>query len=58
MVAARKGRVGVVRKLIQHGASVNIKNKVNSALFLNCTQVIISSTLQDDKCTTTGSAMS
>ena len=29
MVAARKGRVGIVKKLIQHGASVNLKNKVN-----------------------------
>ena len=28
MVAARKGNVGIVRKLIQHGANVNITNKV------------------------------
>ena len=28
MVAARKGRVEIVRKLIQHGANVNLTNKV------------------------------
>ena len=28
MVAARKGKVEIVRKLIQHGANVNIANKV------------------------------
>ena len=28
MVAARKGRVGIVRRLIQRGASTNITNKV------------------------------
>ena len=28
MVAARKGGVGIVKKLIQHGANVNLTNKV------------------------------
>ena len=28
MVAAGKGKVGIVRQLIQHGANVNITNKV------------------------------
>ena len=28
MVAARKGSVGIVKKLIQHGANVNLTNKV------------------------------
>jgi len=28
MVAARKGRVGIVKKLIQYGANVNLTNKV------------------------------
>jgi len=28
MVAARKGNVGIVRKLIQHGANMNPTNKV------------------------------
>jgi len=27
MVAARKGNVGIVTKLIQHGANVNLTNK-------------------------------
>ena len=29
MMAAKKGNVGTVRKLIKHGASVNLTNKVN-----------------------------
>ena len=30
MMAAKKGSVGIVRKLIRHGASVNLTNKVNN----------------------------
>ena len=30
MRAARKGSVGIVTKLIQHGANVNLTNKVTS----------------------------
>ena len=30
MMAARKGSVGIVRKLIQHGANVNLAKKVSS----------------------------
>ena len=33
MIAAEKGNVGIVRKLIHHGASVNLTNKVNPASF-------------------------
>ena len=33
MMAAWKGNVGIVRKLIKHGASVNLTNKVNQVLF-------------------------
>ena len=33
MVAAKKGNVGVVRKLIQHGASLNLTDMVNHASF-------------------------
>ena len=33
MVAAKKGNVGIVRKLIHHEASVNLTNKVNPASF-------------------------
>jgi len=29
MVAARKGSVGIIKKLIQHGASVNLTNTVS-----------------------------
>ena len=29
MMAAKKGNVGIVRKLIKHGANVNLTNKVN-----------------------------
>ena len=33
MVAAREGSMGMVSKMIQHGATVNLKNKVcNSCL--------------------------
>ena len=28
MVAARKGSVGIIRKLIHHGANVNLTNEV------------------------------
>ena len=31
MVAARKGSMGLVRKMIQHGATVNLKNKVRNS---------------------------
>ena len=33
MVAAWKGNVEIVRKLIHHGANVNLTNKVNQASF-------------------------
>lgn len=39
MIAAEKGSVGIVRKMIQHGASVNLTNKVNLA---QCQSVYIS----------------
>ena len=29
MMAAEKGSVGIVRKMIQHGAGVNLTNKVD-----------------------------
>ena len=32
MIAAKKGNVGIVRKLIKRGASVNLTNKVNMVL--------------------------
>ena len=32
MTAAKKGKVGIVRKLIKRGASVNLTNKVNEVL--------------------------
>ena len=33
MMAARKGNVGIVRKLMEHGANVNLTDKVNKVLF-------------------------
>ena len=40
MMAAEKGNVGIVQKLIHHGASVNLTNKVNQAFFqIVCTRV-------------------
>ena len=33
MVAAKKANMGIVRKLIHHGASKNLTNKVNPASF-------------------------
>ena len=40
MIAAEKGNVGIVRKLIHHGASVNLTNKVNQVLIQGvCTRV-------------------
>ena len=33
MIAAKKGNVGIVRKLIKHGANVNLTNKVNESSF-------------------------
>ena len=32
MTAAKKGNVGIVKKLIKHGASVNLTNKVNQVM--------------------------
>ena len=32
MTATKKGNVGIIRKLIKHGASVNLTNKVNQVL--------------------------
>ena len=31
MMAAKKGNMGIVRKLIHHGANRNLTNKVNPA---------------------------
>ena len=40
MMAAKKGNVGIVRKLIHHEANVNLTNKVNQALIQSmCTRV-------------------
>ena len=40
MKAAKKGNVGIVRKLIHHGANVNLTNKVNQVLIRSvCTSV-------------------
>ena len=36
MMAAKKGNVTIVWKLLQHGASVNLTNKVNQAFFKLC----------------------
>ena len=33
MVAARMGNVGIVRKLIQYGANVNLTNKVTGLVW-------------------------
>ena len=33
MMAAKKGNVGIVRKLIHHGANVKLTNKVNPPSF-------------------------
>ena len=33
MMAAKKGNVRIVRKLLQHGTSVNLTDKVNQAFF-------------------------
>ena len=35
-MAAKKGNVGIVQKLLQHGASVNLTDKVNQAFFKLC----------------------
>ena len=32
MTAAKKGNVGVIKKLVKHGSSVNLTNKVNQVL--------------------------
>ena len=32
ITAAKKGNVGIIRKLIKHGASVNLTDKVNEVL--------------------------
>ena len=32
MIAAKKGNVGIVKKLIKHGANVNLTNEVNQVL--------------------------
>ena len=40
MVAAWKGNVGIIRKMIQYGANVNLTNKVNQALLqIVCSRV-------------------
>ena len=36
MLATKKGNVRIVRKLLQHGASVNLTDKVNQAFFKLC----------------------
>ena len=33
MVAAKKGSVGIVRKLMKHGATINLTNKVSESSF-------------------------
>ena len=35
MIVAEKESVGIARKMIKHGTSVNLTNKVNIALY-NC----------------------
>ena len=37
MRAAKKGNVAIVRKLIKHGANVNLTSKVNQALIQSMT---------------------
>ena len=32
MTAAKKGNVGIIRKLIKHGANVKLTNEVNQVL--------------------------
>ena len=40
MVAAKKGSAGIVRKLMKHGATINLTNKVNESSFQTvCTRV-------------------
>ena len=40
MVAAKKGSVGIVRKLMKHGATINLTDKVNESSFQTvCTRV-------------------
>ena len=40
MVAAKKGNLGIVRKLMKHGATINLTNKVNESSFqIECTRV-------------------
>ena len=34
MMAAKKGNIGIVRKLVHHGANVKLANKVNQVLVL------------------------
>ena len=45
MMAAREGNVGIVRKLIQHGASVNLTNKVNYFKCIHCSLIIATGSL-------------
>ena len=39
MMAAKKGNVGIVRKLMKHGANVKLTNKVNQVSFQTGTRV-------------------
>ena len=36
MVAAKKGNVGIVRKLMKHEAAINLTDKVNASSFQLC----------------------
>jgi len=40
MVAARKGRVGIVKKLVRCGANVNLTNKVTWLVWWTHTNVV------------------
>ena len=44
MMAAKKGNVGIVRKLIKHGANMKLTNKVNESLF----QIVCSRVCKDN----------
>ena len=52
-MAARKGSMGIVRKLVQHGASVNLANKVNKISVQSVSTVTCHSNMSRD-CNCTG----
>ena len=47
-MAARKGSMGIVRKLVQHGASVNLANKVNKISIQSVSTVTCHSNMSRD----------